>query len=86
MQIVELYMRGAKRIFGNITGVDSGFGTISDSNAQFLIFAEVGDVITNLQTGEQDIITAIVSIIFTTSNKNLADSFYFSISSNQWIN
>ena len=61
MQIVELYMRGAKRIFGNITGVDSGFGTISDSNAQFLIFAEVGDVITNLQTGEQDIITAIIS-------------------------
>ena len=29
MQIVELYMRGAKRIFGNITGADSGFGTIS---------------------------------------------------------
>ena len=59
MQIIELYIKGYKRINGSA----KSFATnkLIDSQAEFTQTAEVGDIVTNLRTQETVKITAIDS-------------------------
>ena len=59
MQIIELYIKGYKRINGSA----KSFATnkLIDSQAEFTQIVEVGDIVTNLKTQETVKITAIDS-------------------------
>tara|TARA_R110000787_G_scaffold182401_1_gene294391 strand:- start:1903 stop:4539 length:2637 start_codon:yes stop_codon:yes gene_type:complete len=59
MQIIELYIKGYKRINGSVSSIATD--KLIDSTAQFTIFAEVGDIVTNITTGLTATITAIDS-------------------------
>lgn len=59
MQILELYIKGYKRINGSVSSLAAN--KLIDNAAQFSIFAEVGDIIKNQSTGLSAKITAIDS-------------------------
>ena len=59
MQILELYIKGYKRINGSVSSLAAN--KLIDNAAQFSIFAEVGDIITNQSNGLSAKITAIDS-------------------------
>lgn len=69
MQIIELYIKGYKRINGSVSSLATN--KLIDNAAQFSIFAEVGDIITNQSTGLSAKITAIDSDTQVTLNYNL---------------
>ena len=69
MQIIELYIKGYKRINGSVSSLATN--KLIDNSAQFSIFAEVGDIITNQSTGLSAKITAIDSDTQVTLNYNL---------------
>ena len=69
MQIIELYIKGYKRINGSVSSLATN--KLIDNAAQFSIFADVGDIITNQSTGLSAKITAIDSDTQVTLNYNL---------------
>ena len=69
MQIIELYIKGYKRINGSVSSLATN--KLIDNAAQFSIFADVGDIITNQSTGLSAKITAIDSDTQLTLNDNL---------------
>ena len=72
MQIIELYIKGYKRINGSVSSIATD--KLIDSTAQFTIFAEVGDIVTNLTTGLTATITAIDSDTQVTLNDDIFSS------------
>ena len=69
MQIIELYIKGYKRINGSVSSLATN--KLIDNAAQFSIFADVGDIITNQSTGLSAKITAIDSDTQVTLNYDL---------------
>ena len=59
MQIIELYIKGYKRINGGANAAVSN--QLIDTTASFLNTVEVGDLVTNLETSDKAKVTAIVS-------------------------
>ena len=72
MQIIELYIKGYKRINGSVSSIATN--KLIDSTAQFTIFAEVGDIVTNLTTNLTATITAIDSDTQVTLDDNIFSS------------
>ena len=72
MQIIELYIKGYKRIEGSVSSLATN--KLIDTTAQFTIFAEVGDIVTNLSTNLTASITAIDSDTQVTLNDNIFSS------------
>ena len=69
MQIIELYIKGYKRINGSVSSIATN--KLIDSTAQFTIFADVGDIVTNQTSGLTAIITAIDSDTQVTLDDNI---------------
>lgn len=59
MQILELYIKGYKRINGSVSSLTTN--KLIDTTAQFTIFAQVGDIITSNLDSQSATITAIDS-------------------------
>ena len=59
MQILELYIKGYKRINGSVSSLTTN--KLIDTTAQFTIFAQVGDIITSNLNSQSATITAIDS-------------------------
>ena len=59
MQILELYIKGYKRINGSVSSLTTN--KLIDTTAQFTIFAQVGDIITSNIDSQSATITAIDS-------------------------
>ncbi len=76
MQIIELYIRGYKRLTGNQTNHTTN-NTLFDDQASFIETANIGDIVFNLRTNESATITLVDTNTLLTISANIFTSGNF---------